>query len=555
MKEGLIRADLMGKRVNQSFRTVVSPDPSLRITEIGIPYEIVKTIVRPVLVCEYNIKELTKIVNEGKANFVLRDNGKVRINLKYALHKKGTDLLYGDIVIRNGKELEYSKNLVLREGDLIKRGTELIKPEFDVKKNFVLKIGDKVEVQAKDGDRVVINRQPTLHQGSMMAFQIRSMFGKTIRLNTSACTSYNADFDGDELNGHFPYNLDAEAELLLLGDVKNHLISSQGGRPNIVIVQDTLLASFLMTKESKPLSKEDFYQYAMRAENIDKSFIDVLQNLKHIRKVLKELNLPIKSFTTRHLFSLILPSTLKYKYKNNAVKEEPIFEIYKGVLIKGAFSKEILGKAYGSLIEVLTKEYSRETTLNFIDNVQFITNSWMIDNGFSIGFGDCIASKTKEIQSAIDKYFIEAKQAELSIYHSGIRENRINNALNKAKDIGLKIAKDALLPTNNIIQTVTCGSKGDFFNVAQITGLVSQQNVSGKRIEKVLNNGQRTLPHYPFEIDSISLEYESRGFIKNSFVKGLNPKEFWFHAATGREGVTDKSVSVIAFKLVQYTQL
>ena len=37
-------------------------------------------------------------------------------------------------------------------------------------------------------------------------------------------------------------------------------------------------------------------------------------------------------------------------------------------------------------------------------------------------------------------------------------------------------------------------------------------------------------------------DYESKGFIKNSFIRGLNPKEFWFHAITGREGITDTAM-------------
>jgi len=94
--------------------------------------------------------------------------------------------------------------------------------------------------------------------------------------------------------------------------------------------------------------------------------------------------------------------------------------------------------------------------------------------------------------------FYRAKGVEENTYHPGIREMRISAALSKAKDIGLKIAKDALSPDNSFVQTVTSGSKGDFFNIAQITGLLGQQNITGKRIELMLNQGRRSLPHYPF---------------------------------------------------------
>ena len=57
-----------------------------------------------------------------------------------------------------------------------------------------------------------------------------------------------------------------------------------------------------------------------------------------------------------------------------------------------------------------------------------------------------------------------------------IKEAKINEALSKARDIGMKLAKDALADDNNFISTVTSGSKGDYFNIAQIAGLLGQQN-------------------------------------------------------------------------------
>jgi DNA-directed RNA polymerase II subunit RPB1 len=114
--------------------------------------------------------------------------------------------------------------------------------------------------------------------------------------------------------------------------------------------------------------------------------------------------------------------------------------------------------------------------------------------------------------------------------------------LGKAKDIGLRIAKESLDPDNNFLSTVISGSKGDFFNIAQITGLLGQQNLKGQRVPLYLNNGKRSLPHYPFGKLSPEMEHESRGFIASSFIKGLNPREFYFHAMSGREGISDTAM-------------
>jgi DNA-directed RNA polymerase II subunit RPB1 len=143
---------------------------------------------------------------------------------------------------------------------------------------------------------------------------------------------------------------------------------------------------------------------------------------------------------------------------------------------------------------------------------------------------------SEQIQTSITSCFIEAKNyAE----EKNNTEAKINMALSKAKDVGMRLAKESLDPNNNFVNTIMSGSKGDFFNIAQIMGLLGQQNVGGGRIQPHLNNRTRTLPHYSRRHLSFEAECESRGFIQNSFLRGLSPREFWFHAMSGREGLTD----------------
>ena len=68
------------------------------------------------------------------------------------------------------------------------------------RKRMTLNIGDIVERHIQDGDIVLLNRQPTLHSGSMMAKEVVVRDGKTIRMNLACTKSFNADFDGDEIN-------------------------------------------------------------------------------------------------------------------------------------------------------------------------------------------------------------------------------------------------------------------------------------------------------------------------------------------------------------------
>jgi DNA-directed RNA polymerase beta' subunit len=195
-KGGLIRGNLLGKRVDKSGRTVIGGDPTLRIGEMVVPIEIAKNLTMSERVCNYNYEELQGIVNSGKANFILRKNGEIRINLKYALFRKGTELLYGDVILREGKKVEYKNGMVLKFGDrIIRDGRVLEKVAYSQKRSFQLRIGDIVERHMRDGDIVLLNRQPTLHAGSMMAMRVIVRPGKTFRIPLGTTKSWNADFD------------------------------------------------------------------------------------------------------------------------------------------------------------------------------------------------------------------------------------------------------------------------------------------------------------------------------------------------------------------------
>jgi DNA-directed RNA polymerase beta' subunit len=198
-KDGLIRSNLMGKRRNQSARSVISADPTVRTDELVVPEQISTNLTVPEIVYDLNIKQLQDIVNNEKANFVVKSDG-TRINLKYALYKKGTQLLWGDKIIRDSKEIDpFSyNNFQLKLGDKIKRNGEIISNiDISKKRDFKLEIGDTVERHLKNGDIVLFNRQPTLHKASMLAKRVIVRPSKTFRFNLASTKTFNADFDGD----------------------------------------------------------------------------------------------------------------------------------------------------------------------------------------------------------------------------------------------------------------------------------------------------------------------------------------------------------------------
>lgn len=536
-KGGQIRSNLLGKRSDQTARTVIGPDPTLKIDEVGIPRHIAKTLTYPEIVNNRNIKQLFDMIKKKKANFVVNNN-KAKINLDYAIFVLNLKLKNGDIILRNKRQISYSENsnTELEKGDIIKRGGKTV---------YILTIGNIVHRQLRDGDYVMFGRQPTLHKGGLMGFRARVLPGKTLRLNLSVCKSFNSDFDGDEMNLYSVQSIEAAVELKELASVKKNIISPQSSQCNITIVQDSLLGVYKMTKGIQKVRKDQFFQIA---NFLEPSFI--LKRSAEIRKVYKELGLKASAFNGRGLFSLLLPKDFHMEIKNDAYEKEPIVKIYKGVMYEGAINKTNLGGNNKSIILLLHKEYGIDVACEFVDHIQFMTNNYLSITGFSIGISDCMSTSKKsdnfiekEIEIILQKCYTESEELEKTISHKGIREIKILTSLNNARDIGLRIAKDGMGDDNGFKATTVSGSKGDMMNIAQISGLLGQQIVKGKRIPYGLNHGQRSHPSYILGKElPVELKYESKGFIRHSFLHGLTPREYFFHAMSGREGMINTAL-------------
>ena len=174
---------------------------------------------------------------------------------------------------------------------------------------------------------------------------------------------------------------------------------------------------------------------------------------------------------------------------------------------------------------------------------------FLIYNGFSVGISDLIAdSNTK---SEMDKKIQERKKEieglllqihqDLFVNNTGKTnqeefENRVFGALNKATEGAGDIGQSSLANENRMTAMIRAGSKGGPINIAQMMACVGQQNIEGKRIPYGFSD--RTLPHYKKYDDSA----EARGFIESSFIHGLTPQQFFFHAMSGREGLIDTAV-------------
>lgn len=544
-KDGIIRNNLMGKRVDKSGRSVIGPDPKLKVNEIGIPPEIAENLCHSTKINQYNINYFQKLIEEEKVNYVLRQKSmqSFRINVKYGTINLTSKLEFGDDVFRKKKYImtirKENDKFKVMNGDVIYRnGEKLETTSHRSKKYFQLEIGDIIERQLMDNDILLLNRQPTLHKGSMISQRIKIIPGKTIRLNLAVTSSYNADFDGDEMNVFAPNNIEAETELENLSTVKNFIINPQNSTSNIVIVQDTIIAIYKMTlsKNQDAIPKKIFMKIISSLDFFEMSLFRKKYNY-------------YKKYSGRLLFSILLPSSFFYTKDNQVDDEEPVVRIEDGILISGCLCKKDINK----IINLLYIEYGSSVCEKYINNIQYIGNEFLLYDGFSIGIKDSIIESKKEIEYCISKSILKAKSIAESVKNEKIKEIYTRFSLIAARDLGLTIAQKLMKDENNFKDCVQSGAKGQLFNLCQITGLLGQQEVLGERVKKTLNNNKRTLPHYPSDDNLLTdeMRFESRGFIFSSFLEGLNPREFFFHSLVGREGITDTSMKTSTSGYIQ----
>lgn len=307
------------------------------------------------------------------------------------------------------------------------------------------------------------------------------------------------------------------------------------------------------SKDQKIILKKDFENCKQTIENL-KSQIDETNTLLNNEEEIYQKAEDELLYTGHSLFSFLLQNDLEYTCDNNISPDNTKVFITRGVLLSGTLNKVALGNSSGSLIHHIAKDYGNDAAINFVSYYEMMINNWLIHRGFSIGMEDCIPTNTNIIEKEINKCMMEATIIMNNEKDSEILETKVNRKLNEAATVGQKIAAKALEPTNNLVSMIRSGAKGNIFNISQVTGIVGQQNVGGKRMQKIF--GGRTLPHYlrqsylkeatdviqkdveltPRETKDL---FESRGFVTSSFFKGLNPKEFFFHAAGGREGLID----------------
>jgi DNA-directed RNA polymerase subunit A' len=492
-KEGRFRGSLSGKRVNFSARTVISPDPTLSLNEVGVPSRVATEMTQTMIVNERNLENARRYVSAGPethpgANYVRRPDGR-----RLKVTEKNCEELAGKV-----------------------------EPGWEVARHLV------------DGDIVIFNRQPSLHRMSIMAHEVVVMPYKTFRLNTVVCPPYNADFDGDEMNMHALQNEEARAEARVLMRVQEQILSPRFGENIIGAIQDHISGTYLLTHEN-PQFNETQALDLLRATSIDE--------LPEPDGVDDE---GMEYWSGRSIFSELLPDGLDLEFTSEAGDTVLIED---GVLVEGTIDEGAVGAFGGEIVDSICKVYSNTRARQFINEVATLAMRSIMHFGFSIGIDDesiepeaeeqidgAIQGAYERVEKLIQSY--EANELE-SLPGRTVDETlemKIMQQLGKARDSAGDIAEEHFAEDNPAVVMAQSGARGSMLNLTQMAGCVGQQAVRGERINRGYED--RTLSHYKPN----DLSADAHGFVENSYRNGLTPREFFFHAMGGREGLVDTAV-------------
>ena len=548
-KEGLFRMNMMGKRVNFAARSVISPDPNIETSEIGVPLVFAKKLTYPEPVTSHNFKDMQQAVINGTewpgASAIEDENGNV-VNLR----NKSVD-------------------------ERISLANQLLAP---TKVNAPRIKNKKVYRHITNGDVVLMNRQPTLHKPSIMGHRVRVLPGeKTIRMHYANCNTYNADFDGDEMNMHFPQNEVARAEALQIADTNNQYLSGTQGKPLRGLIQDHLSVSVGLCSLDSFFSRSDYYSLVYAAIQPENGHIfgERIQLLPPA--VIK----PVPRWTGKQVITTILKNTqppncggltMRSETQLKAAQwgeksQEGTVLIQDGEFITGILDKAQIGQSSGGMIHAVHEVYGPAVAGKLLSCLSRLLTKVLNMRAFSCGIEDLrltpkgeqsrldelevansvglqVASEYVSLpdnQNTKDPLLLERLEEVLRDDH---KQESMDLLMNQGAGQVTENAQKACIPTglekpfprNQMQVMTTSGAKGSRINASLISCNLGQQVLEGRRVPLMVSG--KSLPCFP----AFETNIRAHGYITSRFLTGIRPQEYYFHHMAGREGLIDTAV-------------
>uniref|UniRef100_A0A8B9VRB4 DNA-directed RNA polymerase subunit n=1 Tax=Anas zonorhyncha TaxID=75864 RepID=A0A8B9VRB4_9AVES len=554
-KEGLFRKHMMGKRVDFAARSVICPDMYIGTNEIGIPMVFATKLTYPQPVTPWNVKELRQAVINGP---------KVHPGASMVINEDGS-------------------RTVLSASSLTQR--EAIAKQLLTPSSGAPPTGLKIVCRhIKTGDVLLLNRQPTLHRPSIQAHRARILPGeKVLRLHYANCKAYNADFDGDEMNAHFPQSELGRAEAYTLAFTDEQYLVPKDGKPLPGLIQDHMISGVSMTTRGCFFTREQYMELVYRGLTDKKGRIKVFPPA-----IMK----PQRLWTGKQVVSTLLiniipenhvPLNLTGKAKiggkawikgpaNRCLNLDSMCEsqviIRNGELLCGVLDKAHFGSSAYGLVHCCYEIYGGETSGKVLTCLGRLFTAYLqLYRGFTMGIEDILVKpeadqKRQKIIEKSNQHGIEAVRAALNLPEATSCEEvqgkwqdahlckdqrdfnmvdlkfkeEVNNYNNEVNKVCMPLGLHRSFPENNLQLMVQSGAKGSTVNTVQISCLLGQIELEGRR-PPLMASGKSLPCFQPYDFSP-----SSGGFVTGRFLTGIKPSEFFFHCMAGREGLVDTAV-------------
>lgn len=345
------------------------------------------------------------------------------------------------------------------------------------------------------------------------------------------------------MNAHIPQSYEAMVELEDIAAIPHHIITPRHAKPMIGVYQDTLVGSYRLTQPGISFTRKEFMNLMMWNKRFDGTMPTSITEGGRTR------------WTGQQVLSALLPpiniemGNKSYDKDKDTTDSNTFVKIKQGEITQGVIDGDMYMKPSKGIVHVTYNDYGPKDTVALLDALQNTVEHFLVLNGFSVGISDLIADEDtkKEIDAKIQERKKQVEQVILQVHldlfdnNTGKTnqqefEDQIFGILNQATSDAGSTGQKSLSTENRLVAMVRSGSKGEPLNIAQMMACLGQTAIEGKRVPYGLTD--RTLPHYKKYDDSA----EARGFIESSFIRGLTPQEFFFHAMSGREGLIDTAV-------------
>ncbi|XP_040191174.1 DNA-directed RNA polymerase I subunit RPA1 [Rana temporaria] len=556
-KEGLFRKHMMGKRVDYAARSVICPDMYIGTNEIGIPMVFATKLTYPQFVTPWNVQELRQAVMNGPnvhpgASIVVSEEGSRTI-------LSATDAAQREAIAK-----------------------QLLTPSTGVQR-FTSKI---VYRHVKNGDILLLNRQPTLHRPSIQAHKARILPGeKVLRLHYANCKAYNADFDGDEMNAHFPQGELGRAEAYTIACTDEQYLVPKDGTPLAGLIQDHMVSGASMTIRGCFFTREQYMELVYRGLT-DKS--------GRVKTLPPAILKPYKLWTGKQVVSTLLlnvipdhhiPLNLTGKAKiggkawvkapsrpipgfnSDSMCESQVI-IRSGELLCGVLDKAHYGSSSFGLVHCCYELYGGETSGRLLTCLARLFTAYLqLYRGFTMGVEDILVrpyanakrrkivkrsahcggkavraafnlsemASDEEAKGKWEDAHLNKDQRDFNMVDLKFKEevNQFSNEINK---VCMPLGLHRHFPENNLQLMVQSGAKGSTVNTMQISCLLGQIELEGRR-PPLMPSGKSLPCFQPYDFAP-----RSGGFVTGRFLTGIKPQEFFFHCMAGREGLVDTAV-------------